>query len=455
MSKNRFLIGLDIGTSAVKGALLTEKAELLCTMSEAFEYVTDRDARFLDPDAFCKVCMNVIRALARRAPEPPAALCSCCASGNPLFLDARFRPITPIIGWQTKVPQDDLDKVYTEQEQKDFYRTCGWPLGHGMPAANLAWISLHKPEILEKTAFMAMSAELLNFRLTGKWGVSHSMATPSYLTDQKNGVYNRPLLEKFGLDETKLPPLFPKGTVLGKVIPEIAAGLGLDSGAEVVLGTFDHPSGALGAGVLEKGDLLLSCGTSWVELFPVPDRDFALSTGGLVDRFLLHGAPWCVMKSLTSVTEKINGLREKFFGIIPHKEFDGMVGEATLGCGGLRFEFDAEDEARAKGFKSCQIARAIIEGAAVMLRDNLTELKKCGLTADRITAIGGITNSPICTRVIGEVLGRKVETVNGQSAGAVGSALLAGIGVGLFPTEKEAFEKMKAALPEPPGTNGE
>ncbi|MBQ9545536.1 MAG: hypothetical protein IJV00_10470 [Clostridia bacterium] len=445
MDKKRFLIGLDIGTSAVKGALVGEDARVICTKSAPFEYIIEGEGRFLDPEGFVSACESVIKALADVSPEPPSALCSCCASGNPVFLDENMKPLTPIIGWQTKVSQEDLDKVYTEKEQKDLYRVCGWPLGHGMPAANLAYLSVHEPEILKKTAFMAMSAEYLNFRLTGNWGLSHSMATPSYLTDQKNGVWNLPLIKRFGLDETKLPPIFPKGTVLGEVTDEAAQSLGLSRGAKVVLGTFDHPSGAMGAGVLEEGDLLLSCGTSWVELFPVPDRDFALSTGGLVDRFLIHGAPWCVMKSLTSVTEKINALREGFFGVIPHREFDGMVGEAPLGCGGLRFNFDADDKERAKGFEKHFIARAIIEGAALLLKENLEKLKTCGLRAERITAIGGITNSPICTRVLGEVIGQDVKTVNGQSAGAVGSALLAGMGIGLYGSEKEAFEKMSRA----------
>ena len=129
---------------------------------------------------------------------------------------------------------------------------------------------------------------------------------------------------------------------------------------------------------------------------------------------------------------------------MPHKVFDGLAGEAPLGCGGLRFDFTDEDYKRAEGFDKSYIARAIIEAAAYQLKENLINLNKRGLRADSITAIGGITNSPICTRILSEVLGRDIKVVNGQSAGAVGSCLLAGMGVGVYKDEFDAFSRMSA-----------
>ncbi|MBQ7638531.1 MAG: FGGY-family carbohydrate kinase, partial [Clostridia bacterium] len=432
-------------TSAVKGVLMSENGRIIRTASSPFTYIIDGDARFLEPDAFCESCFSVIKELSECPEYEIAAVCSCHASGNLLLLDSENRPITPIVGWQTVVSQEDIDRVYTKEEQTAFYRTSGWPLGHGMVAADLAWLKVHRPELLDEAATVTMSAEYLNFQLTGKWGISHSMGTPSRIMDQERGVYNRPILEKLGIAGKFFPPIFDKGTVLGTVLPDMAGRLGVTEYTKVVLGSFDHPSGALGAGVLNEGELLLSCGTSWVELFPVSSREFALSTGGLVDRFALHGAPYCVMKSLTSVTEKINARRVHFFGKITHKEFDEYIAQSSLGCGGLRIDFTDDDFKRAENHSDGEIARAIIEGAALMLKDNLIALRECGLHADSITAIGGITNSPVCTRVLSEVLGQEIRVVNGQSAGAVGSCLLAGMGLGVYRDEKDAFETMYRA----------
>lgn len=440
-----YFIGLDIGTSAVKGALMSVDGVVVTTAQAAFTYTVEGTAKLLDPDHFTDACFSVIRTLSSQADGHVAAICSCCASGDPLFLDAGLEPISPIVGWQTQVPWEDINAVYTKDEQDAFYRRCGWGFFEGMPAADLAWVKRHKPELLEKCGFFCMHAEYLNYLITGEWGISRSMGTPSYLIDQEKGEYYKPLLDKFGLSEEMLPPIYEKGTVLATVLPDMAEKLCLSADTKVVLGSFDHPSGALGAGVLEPGQLLLSCGTSWVELFPVTDREHALSTGGLVDRFALNGPGWCVMKSLESVSDKIDRLREHFFGKVPHKYFDGLAGEGEPGCHGLVFDFTEGDHERAKGHGERDIARAIIEGAARMLRDNLRELEKCGLTANSITAIGGITNSPICVDIISRALGKKIDVINGQSAGAVGSCLLAGIGTGFYKNEKEAFGIMNAA----------
>ncbi len=442
-----YLIGLDIGTSAVKGVLLSEEGNIIHTVNGQFTYTVKNTARLMDPDEFCNTCFGVIRELAAKVNDGKvAAVCSCCASGNPLLLDENCRPTTPIIGWQTSVPMADLERLHSKEEMDHIYNIVGWPVLDAMPFATLSSMRVNRPELLDAAHMVVMSAEYLNYRITGKWGLSHSMGTPSYLMDQEKGIYNAALLEKLGISEDKLPPIYDKGTVLGSVLPDMTDKLGLDVNTKIVLGSFDHPSGAMGAGVFEEGDMLLSCGTSWVEFFPVKSREFAISTEGLVDRYMLNGVPYCVMKSLTSVTEKINALRNHFFGGISHKEFDGYIAEASLGCNGLSFDFTDADHAKAEGFGKPEIARAIIESAAMLLKKNLADLRECGLAADRITIIGGITNSKICTDVIAEVLELPLKVVNGQSAGAVGSALLAGLGVGIDESEGVAFEKMAAHL---------
>lgn len=440
------LIGLDIGTTAIKGVLISSEGKIIKTVSVGYDYYYKENKKLLDPYDFTDTCFSVIKSLAdsKEKSDRVLSVCSCCASGNLILLDKENNPVTPIIGWQTTVSEEDKYAVFTKEEQDAFYKTVGWPLGTHFPALYLAEMRLHNPELLKKAKTVAMSAEYLNFLLTGKWGISQSMGTPSFLMDQEKGQYNYPLLDKLGIADKVLPPIFDKGTVLGFVLPEIAEKLGLSTGTKVVLGSFDHPSGAMGAGVFQEGEMLLSCGTSWVEFFPVKSREFALSTKGLVDRFMLHGSPYCVMKSITSISEKIDSLREYYLGRISHKEFDNLLKGASLGCNGLRFTFTEKDYNIADNFSKNDIARAIIEGAALILKENLEALEKCGLRAEKITMIGGISNSTDCVNIVSEVLEKPICVANGQSAGAIGAALLSGIGVGIYKDEKRAFSHFEA-----------
>ncbi len=432
------LIGLDIGTTAIKGILMTVAGKVLKTVTGGYNYYTEENRKLLNPGEFLDVCFSVMKDLTAATGEEDRvlAVCSCCASGNLILLDKDSQPITPIIGWQTVVSNEDKNAFFTKEEQEGFYNTVGWPLSGHFPAVYLAAIKLHRPELLDRAEKIAMSAEYLNFALTGKWGISQSMGTPSFLMVQEKGAYNAPLLKKLGIDERKLPPIYDKGTVLGEITAEIAAELGLSNDTKIVLGSFDHPSGAMGSGVFEEGEMLLSCGTSWVEFFPVSSREFAISTKGLVDRFMLCGAPYCVMKSITSVSEKIDALRQHYLGEISHKEYDDLAKASSLGCNGLRFTFTDEDYTIGENYSKNDIARAIIEGAALILKD---KLENSGLKAEKITMIGGISNSAVCVNIVSEILEKPIRVANGQAAGAVGAALLGGIGVGVYKNEKDAF----------------
>ena len=437
-------IGLDLGTSAIKGVLLSKEGKILATASGEYQYQITPGRKLLDPCSFIDTCFDVINQLADSvvSNDRIAAICPCCASGNLICLDHNFQPLTPIIGWQSTVDEEELAEFYNDEEAAEVYRTVGWPVVNGFPIAYLPWIHKHKAEIIQNAGMICTSAEYLNFILTGNFGISPSMATPFYLMDQEKGEYNKVLLDRFEIKEVQLPPIYDKGTLIGTVQSALGDRLSLPVGTPVILGSFDHPSCATGAGVYESGEVLLSCGTSWVEFFPIPNRNKGINSGLLVDRFMLDGSPYCVMSSLTSVSEKIDARRQHYLGEISHREFDELILQSTAGCNGLSFDFTERDFTSGEGYEKCHIARAIMEGIANLLKQSFIVADKKGLPAEHITMVGGITNAPVCVQVIADTLERDIKVVNSVSAGAVGAAMLAGIGVKAFTNEKEAFRQM-------------
>lgn len=439
-------IGLDMGTSAVKGALVSEAGEVLATASGEYRYDVDpeKHSKLLAPEEFLGVCFGVVKKLAAKAGEGNrvAAICPCCASGNLILLDEADKPLIPIIGWQSSVDADEFSTWFSDAERDALYEKIGWRPFPGFPLAYLAWIKAHRRDLLDRAKTVCMSAEYFNLALTGKLGISPSMGTPFYLMDQAKGEYNVELLDRIGVRLDQLPPIYNKGTVVGTVMPEMAETVGLEAGTPVVLGSFDHPSCATGAGVYDEGEMLLSCGTSWVEFFPIKDRAFGVGTRFLVDRYMLSGCEYCLMSSIASISVKIDKLRADLLGIISHREFDELSLKAPVGSNGLEFKFDDGDVERAKGHDKYDIARAITESAAKLLKRNLLIAEEKGLTVNRVTMVGGMTNSAVCVKIIAETIGRDIRVVNGVSAGAVGAAMLAGIGAGTFRDERDAFAKM-------------
>jgi len=377
------------------------------------------------------------------------------ASGNTLLLDENNQPLTNILSWldercvgtsRDPLPGFDFDNVH---------RIVGWPWTESFPLAHIPWLRKHRPDTYEKAARFCMNSDYLLYRLTGRFGMDPSTATTFYFQDQVNRCWYGPYLEYLDIKEDHLSVLAPSGTALGPLTWEGARDTGLTEDTLVVLGTFDHPSAARGTGVIETGHLLLSCGTSWVGFYPINDRDLALAQNLLIDPFLSPEGPWGTMFSLPRIAVVMDWLVDNLVADgRPDKAnkfaaFDQAAMKAPRGANELfmnpfddvRDQPDRVDELRNR-YGVQDISRAIMEGAAFEMRKRIEELAEAGIEARVVTMVGGPTESPIWPRIVAEVTGLELRLINGQTAGAIGAALLAGIGADLFKDEHDAFASM-------------
>ncbi|MBR6729544.1 MAG: hypothetical protein IKL80_05210, partial [Clostridia bacterium] len=319
----------------------------------------------------------------------------------------------------------------------------GWPFSYKtFPLALLCYVKKHEPEKIENCGMACMSTEYLYYKLTGQWGISTSAGTTFYLIDQKTGTYIPELLEKIGITEKQLPPVMPCGTVLGGITAEISEACGLPIGTPVVLGTFDHPSAARGVGVLEEGQMLLSCGTSWVGFFPVKSREKIEQAKTLIDPFLSpNGGPWATMTSVASISARIKLYVERYIDASKDafKIFGELAAQSELGAGGLTIHIKEEpNDAEILQFPKKHIARAIMESTVRLLKERLDRMEAMGISAKSAIMVGGPSENPMWLQVIKELCGIEVKVIHGANAGAVGAAILAGMGAGLYKDERHA-----------------
>ncbi len=446
-----YLIGLDIGTSSVKGVLLTTEGEVVHKAHESFLY-TERPGNIVELDAaqFLSACLAAVKTLADGANgERVRGICASSASGNLLVLDKENNPLTPIINWQDKRVTTEPRQVLGDYDAEEIYKTVGWPFGgSAFPLAQLCYIKKHNPEILENCGTVCMSTEYLYYALCGKWGISGSAGTTFYLIDQVKGTYIPEFLDALGISESQLPPVKKCGEVLGVVTDEIAKSTGIPAGIPVVLGSFDHPSAARGVGVLEEGQMLLSCGTSWVGFFPVNDREKIANAHTLIDPFLSpEGGPWATMSSVASLSARIKLYVNRY--IDDSEKAYALLGElaqqSESGAGGLVInpQDDFDDEKILK-YEKKYIARAIMEGTVRLLAEKLDALKEKGISADSAVMVGGPSENPVWIGIIEEICKIPVKVIHGAVAGAVGAAVLAGIGSGIYKNEHHAHEVFRS-----------
>ena len=440
-----YLIGLDIGTSSVKGVLLTVEGKVAASVRSPFTYQVSGKTVEIAPDEYLQACYYAIKSLAEKARGDIKAVCASSASGNLLLLDGEGNPLTNIINWQDQRVDGEPEAVLGELDDETIYRTVGWGFTHNsFPLAQLCCIRKHAPQLLDNCATVCMSTEYLYYRLTGQWGISPSAGTPFYLIDQVKGVYSDMILSKLNIAKEKLPPIYPCGHVLGYVQENMAGACGLRAGTPVVLGSFDHPSAARGVGVLEEGHMLLSCGTSWVAFYPVRSREKALRANMLVDPFLSADGPYAGMISLASLSEKIQNCISRLLPQTdsPFALLSTLAEQSLPGANGLKIDpTDPPEIADIASFSMEDVARAIMEGTVNLLKDRMDTLAEYGITATSAVMVGGPSEDPMWCRLIEEICGVSVKVVHGSSAGAVGAALIAGIGTGIYADEKDAFNK--------------
>lgn len=440
------LIGMDMGTSSVKAILMTEDGKVQKVARGAFEYTKLANGGVeISAESYAKVCIDVIKELSDYAKGDVKAICASSASGNLLVLDKENKPLTGIINWQDKRVGDEAKEVFDYLNPDEFYNQIGWPFGYkAFPLAQMAYIKKNSPEVIKNAGKVCMSTEYLYFLLTGKWGISTSAGTPFFFIDQQKKEYIPHLLDTLGVSEDMFPPVMDAAKTLGGILPQMSEATGLKEGTPVVLGTFDHPSAARGVGVLKEGQVLLSCGTSWVGFFPIKDRQKIADAKMLIDPFLApQGGCWAGMTSVASISERIWLYVSTFIddGKDAFSMLSALAKKAEKGAGGLKINpKDEPNKEEILRFSKENIARAIMEGTVNLLKERLDMLKEKGIGATQGIMVGGPSEDPYWIELIEDMTGIKLSVIHGQYAGAVGAATMAGIGCGIYESEEKAFE---------------
>jgi xylulokinase len=446
--EHTYLIGLDIGTSAVKGVLMSAKGSITSREKSetAYQRIDGGGVQF-DVRQLYRLTVGVIRRLAGALPRGGSivGLSIASASGNTVLVDEQGEPMIPAFSWMDQRVRDEMKTVFGKLNPDEVHETTGWPLLESFPLAHLAWLKCHAPKLLDASSIVCMSTDYLHFQLTGNWGIDRSTATTFYLQDQKSAQWHSLYLQKLGIPESKLPPIRSTGDMIGRITSEASADTGLVRGTPVVLGAFDHPCAARGSGILDEGQLLISCGTSWVGFMPIKERYRSVSLRMLTDPFLQPAGPWGAMFSLPAIATSVDAYIRKYISDGPdrYREFDRLAVSAGPGAGGLIIDPSAgeisDDLAQAE---KAHIARAIMEGTVFLLKEKIDKLEADGTCFSSVTLVGGPSETFPWPQIVADVLGLDIRTVNGSCAGAVGAAMVAGIGVGLYADEQDALKQL-------------
>jgi xylulokinase len=334
----------------------------------------------------------------------------------------------------------------------------------GFSAPKLLWVREHDPRQFERAKTFLLPKDFIRFRLTGERASEVSDASGTLLFDVARRQWSGEMLSALGLDASLLPTVHESPVASGRVRADVAAELGLPAGTPVVGGGGDQAAGAVGNGIVRRGLVSSTIGSSGV-VFAHSDTP-ARDPGGRVHTFC-HAVPgaWHVMGVTQGAGLSLRWFRDEVVGPLEREAaetagrdvYDLMAESAATapaGCEGLLFlpylmgERTPHLDPQARGVwfgltaahRRSHLTRSVLEGVAYSLRDCLDILVGMGVPVDEIRASGGGGRSPLWRQIQADVFGRTVLTVNAAEGPAYGAALLAGVGAGRWSTVPEACD---------------
>jgi xylulokinase len=457
------LLGVDIGTTGAKAALISVDGCPLAIASE--EYPTHHVAPGWveqDPEDWWRAVISVIRKVVSAVPaakECVAAIAVSAQAPTLLPVDARGRPLRNALIWMDR--RADAEARYLE-------RTLGFStitsLTGNRPdpfyvAPKLLWLSRHEPTVFSETRMFLQITGFINHRLSDEYSLDTAHAG-LLLLREVTGAWSPQLCSACDVEPRSFPPVHEGHTIIGEITRSAAELIGLRPGIPVCAGTVDGAAAALEAGAVDPGVAAEMTGTSTVLIMPAPltivEPAFITMPHALPARRLLLGAMTSTGASLRWFLDQFGDIERQAAranGTDPFDELVVLAASVPAGNDGLVFlpymmgERSPIWNTGARGVLSGlslattkgAIVRAILEGSAFALRHNVEVAARAGLATEAVRSVGGGARSKLWNQIKADVLGRTILLPESAVGAAYGSALLAGVGVGLLPGSGEAF----------------
>jgi xylulokinase len=459
-------LGIDIGTSGTKTLGINEKGAILASAMGTYPCYVPRPLwSEQDPEDWWQATIQTVRKVMSKAKLRPGDVKAIGLSGQmhgSVFLDKQDKVIRRAILWNDQRTSAECAEI--EQRaggRAKLIKMVANPALTGFTAPKILWLRNHEPKHFDKTRKILLPKDEIRRRLTGEYATEVSDASGMLLLDVAKRKWSKELLSALELDIDLFGTCYESEEVTGKLTPASAKTLGLTTECVVVGGAGDCAAGAVGNGIVNRGILSTSLGTSGVVF--VHSDELKIDPKGRVHTFChaVHGK-WHMMGVNLAAGGSLQWFRNELCkaDVAAAKKtgkdvYDILTEEAkkvSAGSQGLFFlpylsgERTPHADPDARGcFVGLTLAhgrghliRAIMEGVTYSMRDSLDIFEHLDVPIKQIRASGGGARSSLWRQIQSDVFGRKVVTINSLEGPAYGVALLAAVGSGTFKDIREA-----------------
>jgi len=272
----KYVIGIDLGTSAVKTVLVSQKGKVCVEVSKSYPIIQEKSGYSeQNPEEWVKQTISALAELVSQSHIHSQDIEGISFSGQMhglVLLDKNQQVLRNAILWNDTRTTVQCTKITEEFGERLLTLTKNRVL-EGFTLPKMLWVKEHEPDIFEKTAVFMLPKDYLRFRMTGTINSEFSDAAGTLLLDVKSKEWSKEICEKFGFPKDICPPLVESHECAGTLLPNIAEETGLSENIKVFAGGADNACGAIGSGILNSGRILCSIGTSGVILSYEEDKE--------------------------------------------------------------------------------------------------------------------------------------------------------------------------------------
>lgn len=461
---NRMTIGIDFGGSSSKATLLDESGAILATSTREYpSYYPHPGWLEQDPrDFYDSFVYNVRHVLAKSGVDGKriTAIALDAATHMAVFADENDQPIRNIIHWSDNRCSEQVK--WLKENKADLLRkyTCN-AVSPAWTLPQILWLNEHEPEVLKRTKRIYFAKDYVRHLITGDFCTDYIEAMGPMLADDEKVVWSKELCDLAGVDLEMLPEIKAPGDVAGHVCQKVAEETGLSTDTLVIVGTTDTALEVYASGAVEVGCATVKLATAG-RICPI--------TTGMIDspmffnyKHIIPGLwyPGTTTRSCAASYKwyrDVLGTDEKRLaagqGADPYELLNAAAEQVPAGSDGIFFhpylmgEFTPyyDDKLRASftgvamHHTKGHFTRAVMEGVAYSMKDCLEEIRAQNIPVDQFRIIGGGAKGKLWRQIVSDVLGQPL-TCTQDNDSSLGSAMLAGVAVGMFDSYADSVDK--------------
>ncbi len=460
-----YILGVDIGTSGTKTVLFSEDGVPVSSATYEYPLYTPRNGYAeQDPIDWWNAVVNGIRQVIEDSGAAPTDIKGIGLSGQMhglVMLDWDNRVIRRSIIWCDQRTANEVKEITDKVGAERLIDITANPAITGFTAAKIMWVKNNEPQNYEKCRHILLPKDYIRFMLTGEYATEVSDASGMQLLDIPNRCWSDEVLDKLGIDKSLLAKVYESPEITGKVTKQVAELTGLAEGTIVVGGAGDNAAAAVGTGVVEDGKAFTTIGSSGVVF--AHTSDISIDKKGRVHTFCC-AVPncWHVMGVTQSAGLSLKWFRDNLcwsemetalnMGVDPYYLTDKAAMEIPIGANKLLYmpylngERTPHLDPNCRGafvglstmHKKKDMIRAVMEGVSYSLRDCVEVMREMKINVTDMMACGGGGSSPLWSQMLADLYACPVKTTQNKEGPALGVALLAAVGAGIYSTVSEA-----------------